>query len=366
VSSQSAIGSREKWLAQPLQATLDAFQGPVAILSRSGEVVAANAAWRAGPVHGEQDAGIDDGAGCVPGDNYLDWCRTFADEVAGAALAKSVKQVLAGAQKHHDQTCRILQPGGSRTVRVRIGRIERHVPSRFVLLHDVVATAPADDVEERVLAAQMRERERLATELHDSVGQNLVCLGLNLTRLRRMSPPEGECAAIIGEMAEALQLAHAEIRTLSFLLHPPWPELPGAFQVAVRQFVEGFARRAGLSSRVDVGELPGGLCSDRELTLFRILQEALVNIHRHAKADFVEVELAHHGKHVTLKIHDNGCGMGAAKGTAPGVGILGMRARLEKFGGDLRIISSQSGTTVAAKLPVGSAPAALGRSFAPR
>jgi two-component system NarL family sensor kinase len=92
----------------------------------------------------------------------------------------------------------------------------------------------------------------------------------------------------------------------------------------------------------------------RELTLFRILQEALVNIRRHAHADLVEVEMARCGRQVILKVRDNGRGMSAPEGAPqqPGVGVMGMRTRLRQFGGDLRIVSGLDGTTIVAKLPV--------------
>jgi signal transduction histidine kinase len=175
-----------------------------------------------------------------------------------------------------------------------------------------------------------------------------------LARLEQLAAPDTELSAVVSEIAEALQQAHSEVRTLSFLLQPPWLEARGAFGQAIRDFVMGFARRAGLRAHVQLCRFPANLGRGRELTLFRVLQEALVNVHRHAHADEVSVEFSNSGKNLVLKVRDNGRGMLTAEGAAPtpGVGILGMQGRLRKFGGDLRIISAEDGATLVAKLPI--------------
>jgi signal transduction histidine kinase len=329
-------------VAPALQATIDALKGAVAILGASGDVLAVNSAWRA--------AAADEEVGhCPLGDNYLDWCRTLEEEFAGASFARRVARVLAGVDKAFESVWR--PAGGSCEVRVCVARIKGQIPARFLVSHEISRTSLLD-VEDCVLRAQIEERERLAAELHDSVGQNLVCLGLGLTRLRRLPSQEPELAAILDDMAASLQQAHAEIRTLSFLLQPPWLEERGAFEKAICDLVAGFARRSGLQAKCEASKVT--LCRARQLTLFRILQETLVNVHRHARADNLEVELARRGRSVVLKVHDDGHGMAAPEGAPPnpGVGILGMRARLRKFGGDLLIVSGRDGTTVTAKLPV--------------
>lgn len=326
-----------------VMAMLEAFHVPAAILAQSGEVLAANAAWEA----------ADETAAPV-GENYLDWRRSFLSD--GASLVAGIERVLGGKLKAWEGRCRIAGEVGSLCVRIR--PIERTAPTCFLISHDIsrdafAGTPAVEDVEDRVLAAQMQERERLASDLHDSVGQNLVCLGLGLTRLRRAAAPESEMASIVGDMTQSLQQAHAEIRTLSFLLQPPWSDAPGAFEGAVRDLVEGFGRRAGLQASIQVEGRTQGLCSARQLTLFRIVQEALVNVYRHAKADQVEVELLCRARRTVLKVRDNGRGMPAPEGVAPtpGVGILSMRARMRQFGGDLIIVSGEDGTTITAKLP---------------
>jgi signal transduction histidine kinase len=323
-------------------AIMEALHIPAAILAKSGEVLAVNAAWNAGW------PGVDEVAP-RPGENYLDRCRAFAGWAPSPA--GGVARVLSGARKSWDQACRL--SGEENALCVRIRRIEHAGFSGFLVSHETAGLFSPEDVESRVLTAQMEERERLASELHDSVGQNLTCLGLGLTRLRRAAAAQSEVASIVGDMAESLQQVHAEIRTLSFLMQPPWLDDPNAFAGAVRELVAGFGRRAGIATSVQVKGRPQRLGKALQLSLFRILQECLANICRHAKADRVEVELLCRRDATVLEVRDNGCGMRMPEGASPtaGVGILGMRARLRRFGGDLRIVSGHDGTSVTARLP---------------
>jgi signal transduction histidine kinase len=164
--------------------------------------------------------------------------------------------------------------------------------------------------------------------------------------------------AIIGDMSSALQEAQTQIRTLSYLLHPPWQEREGGLENAIRKYVEGFGQRAGL--RVEMCA-EGPLCRldrARELALFRILQEGLVNVHRHARAQSVFVQLTNRLSEVTLEVSDDGRGLSSPEGGifAPGVGILGMRSRIVQLGGELSIDSGSEGTTLRAKLRVDAMP----------
>jgi len=334
-----------------LRSVIEVVEQPVAVLDAEGTVVATNGAWRAG----FEDF---DCFACDPGENYLDWCNTLRPAAAGTSLARGVKRVLRGTAPDYSQSARLAAGLEGRQVRVRIQRLGApasglaHSGSRLYLVSHEAEDALGDDLEDRVLAAQQEERERLAAELHDSVGQNLVCLGLGLTRLRRLSGTNQEIEAVVADMTEALEQAHAEIRTLSFLLRPAWLDEPGAFIKAVRDLVAGFARRAGLEATVEVAGAPRGLCRAHELTLFRIIQEALVNVHRHAHARAIEVVLTHSGRNVLLTVRDDGQGIAAAEGlTHPGVGLLSMQARLRRCGGELRIVSGHDGTILTANLP---------------
>lgn len=335
-----------KTLDPSFRSVLDALDTPLAILDASGTVVAVNGAWRTTPET------CDPPMSCLEGENYLDWCATLSDEIASETLSRGAKRVLAGVLSVYVQTVRASPAGEGREVAIRLRRLTPNAKRLCLVSHEPKTTG--EEIEDRLLSAQLEERERLAADLHDSVGQNLVCLGLGLTRLRRLSMMSAELEAVVADMDEALEHAHGEIRTLSFLLRPPWLDEAGAFVKAARDLVAGFARRSGLQATMEVVGAPRGLCRARELTLFRVLQEALVNIHRHAHADSVEVALTHKGRNVTLRVSDDGQGMAAPEGMAPvlGVGLLSMRARLRKFGGDLRIVTGADGTTLTAILPV--------------
>jgi signal transduction histidine kinase len=323
-----------------LSSILDALDRAVAVLGGAGTVLAENDAWRQS-LHGA----------CAEGESYLDWCERLDDAAAGRCLAMGVKRALSGAQPAHDQTVRAPSDLGEKDVRVRIRRLA-HLNSGLCLISHEPAVADDAELENRIITAQIEERERLAADLHDTVGQDLVCIGLGLTRLRRLPDRRAEFDAVIAEMADALAHAHLEIRTLSLLLWPPWLDEPGAFVKAIRDLLVGFSRRTGLRTDLEVTGTPNVLSRAGELVLFRMLQEALVNVHRHAHANSVEVILADRHTSVALTVRDDGLGMTAPEGASPGVGLLSMRARLNKLGGDLRIASGSDGTTLVATLHV--------------
>jgi signal transduction histidine kinase len=141
------------------------------------------------------------------------------------------------------------------------------------------------------------------------------------------------------------------------LLHPPLLDVVG-FVAAARNYVQEFARRSGIEAKAN---FPDGLMlpsKETELMLFRVLQESLTNVHRHAQATTVDVWVARHAHEVALSIQDNGRGLPAGgienfeAGLASGVGLAGMRERLAEFGGKLQVESSHSGTIVRASIPV--------------
>jgi signal transduction histidine kinase len=338
----------------PPQSTLDALSTPVALLDQSGRIIGTNAAWqKVARLPGRNTAIADIGT------NYLQVCEAADGDVSGAVgLRNGLSSVLAGRQRAFERTCRLLRDGSPRDFRIRVKRLDHYIPVRFLVSHEEIteftqARYSAVEVGERILEVQAEERQRLATELHDSIGQSLVSLGLWLSRLRMVTPQTEGVATIIRDMSAALGEAQSQIRTLSYLLRPPWPEQECGLENAVRQFVQGFGQRAGLTAEVRLHGPPCRVDRSRELTLFRILQEALVNVHRHAHANGVLVVLTNHGNEVTLQVTDNGHGFPAREGAmvAPGVGILGMRTRIVHFGGELSIESRSDGTTLCVRLP---------------
>ena len=340
-------------LPEPLlQSTLDALTMPVALLDEAGRVIGINAAWRHLPDLPGLNAAI--------GDDYFQICERAIGETADSAtLRHGLTGILNGRFKAFERVWRHVSATGPRDFRIRIKRLSHYVPYRFLVSYEEIteltqAQETAREVGERVLEVQALERQRLAVELHDSIGQNLVSLGLWLSRLRMVTPENEGVRTIIGDMSSALQEAQIQIRTLSYLLHPPWQEREGGLENAIRRYLEGFGQRAGLQVEMRADGPPCRLDRARELALFRILQEALVNVHRHAHAQTVLVELTNRISEVTFQISDDGRGFSSRDGgpAEPGVGILGMRARIAQLGGELNIDTGSAGTTLRAKLRI--------------
>lgn len=218
-------------------------------------------------------------------------------------------------------------------------------------------------ISSRLLETQNQERRRIARELHDSTAQLLVAVSVGLARLdylirRDCGALNGgtEMAGVLKELRDVSSQAQQEIRTLSYLLHPPILESMGLAE-ALRKFVAGFARRTGIRTRLAVAEAFSCGSHGVSTALMRIAQEALINVFRHAKATEVRVSLANRGRRTILEVTDNGRGMAtdesATGGDAAafGVGIPGMHARVQQFRGELQISSNAAGTTICASIP---------------
>lgn len=207
----------------------------------------------------------------------------------------------------------------------------------------------------RIIGLQDAERRRIGRELHDSVGQSLSALQMNVEQLAAVS--EAARGTMLAETRELLQRTAQEVRTISQLLHPPLLDMVG-FVAAAKNYVQQFSRRGGIEVKVNFPDDFRMPSKEAELMLFRVLQESLTNVHRHARASTVDVWLAHHPHQVVLTIHDNGRGLPQGvienfhAGLGSGVGLAGMRERLAEFGGTLQVESSHSGTIVRAAIPV--------------
>ena len=212
----------------------------------------------------------------------------------------------------------------------------------------------------RLLNIQDEERRRLARELHDSTAQSLAALSMNLAVAGRSR--EALDARARSAMDESLSLAERcsrEIRSLSYLLHPPLLEEVG-LPAALRWLVEGFSRRSGITVGLDVPDEFGRLPMEVENALFRIVQECLTNVQRHSEGGNAWIQLARSEAGVSLEVRDDGRGVPvealsrrrAGGEVLLGVGILGMRERVRQLGGRLGIDSKGQGTTVRVEIPL--------------
>jgi signal transduction histidine kinase len=205
----------------------------------------------------------------------------------------------------------------------------------------------------RLLELQDEERRRFSRELHDSLGQYLVGVKMNLTMLGNSIPVN----ALVSESMKLLDEAMTETRTISHLLHPPLLDETG-FASAARWYVEGFAARSGIPTRLDLPEDLGRLPEPVELALFRVLQESLTNVHRHAKSPKADVSLRVFKDEVVLRIRDYGKGIPAEvldrfrqNREHGGVGLAGMRERIHELGGEVEMNSDSHGTQILVKIP---------------
>jgi two-component system, NarL family, sensor kinase len=208
-----------------------------------------------------------------------------------------------------------------------------------------------------LLRAQDEERRHIARELHDSAGQTLTVLGINLAQLVQKTGRNAPDLATEAEnIQEMVQQLHREIRTASYLLHPPLLDESGLCS-ALTWYAEGLTSRSGLQISLEVSEDFGRLPRDMELVVFRLVQECLTNIHRHSGSKTASIRVAREENRITVDIRDSGHGMSSERLTeiqsgASGVGIQGMRERLRQFQGEIKIESDSAGTQVLAAIPV--------------
>jgi len=211
-----------------------------------------------------------------------------------------------------------------------------------------------------LLRSRDEERRRIARELHDSTAQSLSALCMALSRLQMLSD---NSTARRKRTSDCLKLAEhcaKEIRTISYLLHPPLLDEVGLAS-ALDWYIDGFSNRSGIQVDMRLPQSLGRLAHDVEITIFRIVQESLTNVLRHSGSPKAEVCIDIVGSELVLKIIDHGKGLSPRRSrSAPksrfGVGIAGMRERLNYLGGKLLLSSGTGGTTVNAILPLTRAP----------
>ena len=208
------------------------------------------------------------------------------------------------------------------------------------------------DLSSRVLKAQEDERSRLGRELHDSVGQYLVAVKMDLDRLETQKhSDELKTRAQIRGCSASLEHAIQEVRTMSYLLYPPMLEETG-LPMAIRWHLDGFSKRSGIESTYEISAAITRFPHDVELALFRVFQESLTNVHRHSQSTTVHIRLIMDDGRVVLEVSDKGKGIPPASQASEGVGIRGMRERIRHLSGKFEITSTGNGTTVKATVPI--------------
>lgn len=232
-----------------------------------------------------------------------------------------------------------------------LAETERSRRALLSLLEDQKrAESSLRDLSHRLLEAEDDERRRIAKELHDSTAQDLVAVMMNLEMLRETpAARDADAARIVEDTLALVENSVNEIRTLSYVLHPPRLDEMGLFG-ALTEFAAGFTNRTDTRIRVEPAPDFGRLPEELEIVLFRIAQEAIANVLRHSESDTATIRLAREDGDAVLEVEDHGRGM--AQAGPRGVGIAAMRERLQPLGGRLEIESGASGTTVRAVLPL--------------
>ncbi|MGC2246577.1 MAG: PAS domain S-box protein [Terriglobales bacterium] len=209
----------------------------------------------------------------------------------------------------------------------------------------------------RLMITQDEERRRIARDLHDSAGQTLTVLGINLAQLIHDTERIAPKLAKDGErLQELVQQLHREIRTTSYLLHPPLLDETG-LRSALSWYVQGLSERSGLAVELTIEEGFERLPADMELAIFRLVQESLTNVHRHSGSNTARIQIARHGEKVSVEVSDRGHGilpnrLAEIQSNGSGLGLRGLRERLRQFGGEMNLESSASGTRVLATIPI--------------
>ncbi len=318
----------------------------------------------------QQGAAMLDARGCVV------YCNLSLAQLLGMPRESVIGRHLQDFLASEDQpTCQKLlkenqnlPTEGEMRVRLADGRL---LPANFsftvlardksatgVLITDLTAQKQQMEFAARLQSMQDEERRRLARELHDSVGQTLAALSMNIGILQAQSHALDSLGArAVSENAHLVDQVSREIRTISHLLHPPLLDVAGLAS-ALRWYVDGFSERSHIKVNLEIPHDFGRLPDELEIAIFRIVQECLTNIHRHSGSPTATIRLIQKGDRLTVEVQDQGKGIPLEKrrelveSGLGGVGFAGMRERLRQLGGALEIRSEGRGTLVGATLKV--------------
>ena len=240
--------------------------------------------------------------------------------------------------------------------------LEKKVAERTAALEAEIAERKRMEMSLRLLTGQLlrtqdEERRHMARELHDHAGQTLVALGMHFAELHEVAADKDpKIAELVRQSQRLSEELSKEIRTLSYLLHPPLLDEAGLAS-ALQWFVDGFSARSGIAVELNLPTDSTRLPRAIELVLFRVVQESLTNVHRHSGSASAQICLTRSGDTVQVEIADRGKGISVERqremrAAQVGVGVRGMEERVRQFGGTLRIDSGSAGTTVTVIIPI--------------
>jgi PAS domain S-box-containing protein len=294
-----------------------------------------------------------------------------ADEIIGKSVTRLfpsglineeyaiLDRIRAGDRIDHYETVRRRKDGSLVDISLTVSPL-RNAAGKIIgvtkIARDISSRKKAE--EERLHALQDEERRRIANELHDSTAQHLLAIALYLMKIREDAAARPTILDILDEIDGSLEQATKELRAFTYLLHPPDLQRDG-LSATLKRYTEGFSRRTGLKISLRLCQRLDQLPLALQQTLLRIVQEALTNVYRHASATRVSIHLRRGDQRLHLVIRDDGQGAEetsahlSEKPFRAGVGIPGMIARVQQFGGNLDINSGADGTAVHATVPIG-------------
>jgi signal transduction histidine kinase/CheY-like chemotaxis protein len=346
--------------SEALHELFDDFEVGVANVMASGDIIYANAKF-AEALGNPPHRGL-----C--GSNLRAFIAAGSWESMDAALKEAGNQPVTGeikveAVSGRSQTIRLsLSPAGIKEkggIRIVAQEVTELVETNIALRENETSLRT---LSARILQLQDQERRKIARDLHDTTGQELAVLVMSLKHLGdSLDRPDIDVRKALVDAAELARKVNEEIRTLSYLLHPPLLDEFGLVS-ALKWYVEGFAQRTGIEVKLEIHDNLRRFPAEKETALFRVVQESLTNVMRHSGSRRAKIVVCVSVDEVELTVQDEGKGIPSAAldrlstgGKMLGVGIPGLRERLRQFGGKLEIFSAPSGTRLVATVPIAEA-----------
>jgi PAS domain S-box-containing protein len=345
------------------RATIDALSSHLCVLDEHGNIIATNKAWDGfAAANGARPPAVGTGA------NYLAVCdgaaRAQPPGKGAAAVARGIRAVLAGKRDVYFREYDCHGPAEQRWFVVRITRFAGSGERRLLVKHeDVTARKRAVQVQQEStrrlarltahLSTVREEQSRtIAREVHDELGGTLTMLKLGLAVLKESPPAPDSLPARIEAMIDQADTAIQAVKRISASLRPAMLDTLG-LSATIRWQADEFSRRTGIRTEVDVPE-EFDLPSARSIAVYRIVQEALTNVARHAGATLVQISMRTQNRQLALEVHDNGRGLGEqGLRKTDSFGIIGMRERAQYLGGQLTVSAPHGkGTTLRLRLPL--------------
>lgn len=335
------------------QDLVDAFVAEVAIIDAGGQVIVASKAWRDRASKGNR------GHGRKTFHAELDFLSS--DDSTARKIAARIADILSGELSETKLNFAASHGSDRRHYRLRAAALGKGRLRRAIVFNDDVTDMVHLHRDRRLLTEQLMrseetERRRIAREMHDSTVQDLVAIGLNLKRLNHLAN-DSIAQEVLAEVRTIVKRTQQDVRTLSYLLHPPLLE-EGGLVLALASLIRGLSSRMQICVEFETDEgdtADARLPIDIEMALYRVAQEALINVHKHASATQAVVTYHREPDRVILQVEDDGVGIGGrnASHVGSGVGIQGMRARLRQLGGELTLSTLKRGTRLKALVPIG-------------